>query len=222
MEDRIAIARERYPRLELVAGDATSLPWPEQSFDLVTQFTCLSSVLDHDVRRAIAAEMWRVLAPGGAIVSYDARAPRGPIRAFRRLGALRAGARPDDSGGAGRDRRAEGVVSRRRAAPPVGGGRPRRSAPSWRGCGFRSGSRPAYRRCGSTSWLSRGSPASPRHRSGPRPARRRARRREKRSSVRSRAPDGSPRRPASQRRYSSRMARSIAAPSRGSAHSPAS
>ena len=47
MEDRIAIARERYPRLELVVGDATSLPWPDQSFGLVTQYTCLSSVLDH-------------------------------------------------------------------------------------------------------------------------------------------------------------------------------
>jgi SAM-dependent methyltransferase len=94
MGDRIAIARERYPRLELVVGDATNLPWPDQSFGLVTQFTCLSSVLDHDVRRAIAAEMWRVLAPGGAVISYDVRAPRRPIRVFRRLGALRAGPGP--------------------------------------------------------------------------------------------------------------------------------
>jgi SAM-dependent methyltransferase len=90
MEDRIAVARERYPRLELVVGDATSLPWPDRSFGLVTQFTCLSSVLDRDVRRAIAAEMWRVLTPGGAVISYDIRPPRWPIRAFRRLGALKA------------------------------------------------------------------------------------------------------------------------------------
>jgi SAM-dependent methyltransferase len=92
VEERIAVARERYPRLELVVGDATSLPWPDESFGLVTQFTCLSSVLDRDVRRAIAAEMWRVLAPGGAVVSYDVRAPLWPIRAFRRLAALRGGA----------------------------------------------------------------------------------------------------------------------------------
>jgi SAM-dependent methyltransferase len=93
VEERIAIARERYPRLELVVGDATGLPWPDASFGLVTQFTCLSSVLDHDVRRAIAAEMWRVLAPGGAVISYDIRPPRWPIRLFRRLGALKVGSR---------------------------------------------------------------------------------------------------------------------------------
>ena len=92
VEERIAVARERYPRLELVAGDATSLPWPNESFGLVTQFTCLSSVLDPTVRRAIAAEMWRVLVPGGAVVSYDVRSPRWPVRAFRRVGALRGGA----------------------------------------------------------------------------------------------------------------------------------
>jgi SAM-dependent methyltransferase len=85
VEERIAIARERFPQLELVVGDASALPWPDASFGLVTQFTCLSSVLDGEVRRAIAAEMWRVLAPGGAIVSYDMRPLPGPIRAFRRL-----------------------------------------------------------------------------------------------------------------------------------------
>jgi SAM-dependent methyltransferase len=85
VEERIAVARERFPQLELVVGDASALPWPDASFGLVTQFTCLSSVLDRDVRRAIAAEMWRVLAPGGAIVSYDMRPLPAPIRAFRRL-----------------------------------------------------------------------------------------------------------------------------------------
>jgi ubiquinone/menaquinone biosynthesis C-methylase UbiE len=59
-----------------VVGDASRLPWDDDSFDLVTQFTCLSSVLDAELRRAIAAEMWRVLRPGGAVVSYDmSRAP---------------------------------------------------------------------------------------------------------------------------------------------------
>jgi SAM-dependent methyltransferase len=92
VEERIAIARERYPRLELVAADASNLPWADESFELVTQFTCLSSVLDPEVRRAIAAEMWRVLAPGGIFVSYDMRPLPAPIRALRRLVALRPGA----------------------------------------------------------------------------------------------------------------------------------
>jgi SAM-dependent methyltransferase len=89
--DRVAVARERDPRLELVVGDAAQLPWPDASFGLVTQFTCLSSVLDLQVRRAIAAEMWRVLAPGGAVVSYDMRTPPWAIRRFRALVARRAG-----------------------------------------------------------------------------------------------------------------------------------
>ena len=48
MDDRVAQGRERYPTLELVAGDASELPWDDGSFDVVTQFTCLSSVLDAD------------------------------------------------------------------------------------------------------------------------------------------------------------------------------
>jgi SAM-dependent methyltransferase len=86
VDERIEVARERYPRLELVVGDATALPWEDESFGLVTQFTCLSSVLDRGVRAAIAAEMWRVLAPGGAVISFDVRRARWPLRAFRRLG----------------------------------------------------------------------------------------------------------------------------------------
>jgi SAM-dependent methyltransferase len=83
MDDRIAAARERYPTLELVAGDASRLPWEDASFDVVAQITCLSSVLDATLRAEIAADMWRVLRPGGAILSYDMR----PIP--RVLGALR-------------------------------------------------------------------------------------------------------------------------------------
>ena len=89
MEHRVAAARERDPRLELVAGDASKLPWDDGSFDVVTQFTCLSSVLDPDLRLAIAAEMWRVLRPGGAIVSYDMSGAPVAVRALRRAAALR-------------------------------------------------------------------------------------------------------------------------------------
>lgn len=79
MEDRIAQARTRYPTLEVVAGDASALPWDDGAFDLVTQFTCLSSVLDPDLRARIAAEMWRVTAPGGAVLSYDMRSIPRPL-----------------------------------------------------------------------------------------------------------------------------------------------
>jgi SAM-dependent methyltransferase len=94
MDERVARGSERDPRLELLAGDASQLPWPDGSFDLVTQFTCLSSVLDPDVRKAIASEMWRVVAPGGAVLSYDVGPDPWPVRVFLRLAALRAGSAP--------------------------------------------------------------------------------------------------------------------------------
>jgi SAM-dependent methyltransferase len=89
IDERIAIARQRDPRLELVAGDAGDLPWPDACFDLVTQFTCLSSVLDFGLRRRIAAEMWRVTRPGGSIISYDMRVAPTFLRALRRAATLR-------------------------------------------------------------------------------------------------------------------------------------
>jgi ubiquinone/menaquinone biosynthesis C-methylase UbiE len=85
VEERIEVAGRRYPRLELVAGDASKLPWGNGAFQLVTQFTCLSSVLDRELRVAIASEMWRVLAPGGMVLSYDMCPPAWPLRALRDL-----------------------------------------------------------------------------------------------------------------------------------------
>lgn len=68
---RVEAARQRLPAADLRAGDATSLPWPAAAFKLVVASTVFSSVLDAEVRAQIAAEIWRVLAPGGAVVWYD-------------------------------------------------------------------------------------------------------------------------------------------------------
>jgi SAM-dependent methyltransferase len=73
MESRIQEGVQRYPRLDLRQGNATQLPCDDRQFDLVMQFMCLSSVLDSEMRKQIASEMWRVLKPGGAILSYDLR-----------------------------------------------------------------------------------------------------------------------------------------------------
>lgn len=56
-------------------ADARRLPFPDGQFDLVAMFTVLSSVLDHQIRRDLAAEALRVLAPEGAILWYDLRYP---------------------------------------------------------------------------------------------------------------------------------------------------
>jgi SAM-dependent methyltransferase len=72
MEERIAAGRERYPGLDLHVGNAGELPFAYGSFALVTQFTCLSSIVDDDLRLAAAREMLRVAA-GGWVLSFDMR-----------------------------------------------------------------------------------------------------------------------------------------------------
>lgn len=84
MESRVQEGRQRYPTLELQQGNAASLPYPEESFDLVTQFMCVSSVLDETLRRRMAQEMWRVLRPGGVVLWYDLRPSPPVIRLARR------------------------------------------------------------------------------------------------------------------------------------------
>lgn len=84
MENRIAEGRERYPTLRLQVGNAAELPFADGEFDLATQFTCLSSILDDELRLAAAREMRRV-ASGGWVLSFDMRGLRIPGR--RRPGA---------------------------------------------------------------------------------------------------------------------------------------
>lgn len=69
--NRISVARARLEKADLRTGDATSLPWPEGSFDIVAQSTVFSSILDETMRKQVAGEMLRVLKPGGAVVWYD-------------------------------------------------------------------------------------------------------------------------------------------------------
>jgi ubiquinone/menaquinone biosynthesis C-methylase UbiE len=78
--DRIDRARRRIPCADLRAGSASELPWPDESFDLVSQFTVFTSILDAGLKRAVAAEMLRVLRPGGTVLWFDFRFhnPRNP------------------------------------------------------------------------------------------------------------------------------------------------
>jgi SAM-dependent methyltransferase len=72
LADRVESARQRLPAgVEIRQGDATHLPFADGSFDIVTQFTVFSSILDSRMKRAVAAEMLRVLRPAGLIVWYD-------------------------------------------------------------------------------------------------------------------------------------------------------
>lgn len=59
------------PTLDVRCGSAVDLPWPENNFDLVSQYTVFSSILDPVMKQKVASEMQRVLRPGGMILWYD-------------------------------------------------------------------------------------------------------------------------------------------------------
>lgn len=70
LEDRVNEARRLLPSLvELRHQDATTLDG--EPFDIVLQSTVFSSILDDDLQTQVAAAMWRLTKPGGAVLSYD-------------------------------------------------------------------------------------------------------------------------------------------------------
>ncbi len=52
---------------------AEDMPFEKGMFDLVTMFTCLSSVLDDNIRWKICEEAFAMLHPGGWVLIYDFR-----------------------------------------------------------------------------------------------------------------------------------------------------
>jgi len=71
LADRVVEAHARMPSLMLSCADGQHLPYPDNTFDLVMQYTAFSSILDDTVKTNVAREMLRVLRPRGAIVWYD-------------------------------------------------------------------------------------------------------------------------------------------------------
>lgn len=71
LPDRLKAAHRSLPEAGLANANGQFLPFPAASFDLVLQYTAISSILDMNLRREICAEMLRVTRPGGPILSYD-------------------------------------------------------------------------------------------------------------------------------------------------------
>lgn len=72
LPDRIESARRELPAaVRLLPGDAASLPIGDAEFDVVFASTVFSSILEPSLQHEVAAAMWRVLRPGGAILWYD-------------------------------------------------------------------------------------------------------------------------------------------------------
>lgn len=78
-QDRLDLAAPRTaPAVRWHCGALSTLP--AASADLVSAHTVLSSSLDLDLRQRLAADMWRVLKPGGWVLVFDFRYnnPRNP------------------------------------------------------------------------------------------------------------------------------------------------
>lgn len=73
MGERLKTGARCYNNAQWIQGNAATLPFATQSFDLVTQFMCISSVIEPTIRQMVAKEMWRVLRPGGWLLHYDMR-----------------------------------------------------------------------------------------------------------------------------------------------------
>lgn len=69
--DRLVHAHEKLPTSHFVNANGGCIPFPMQTFDLVMQFTALSSILDTDLHKQISREMLRVLKPHGLLIWYD-------------------------------------------------------------------------------------------------------------------------------------------------------
>jgi ubiquinone/menaquinone biosynthesis C-methylase UbiE len=69
--DGLLHAHHVLPGSVFANADGQNLPFPARRFDLVMQFTALSSILDPELRQNICADMMRVLKPDGMILWYD-------------------------------------------------------------------------------------------------------------------------------------------------------
>ncbi len=65
----------------LVRGDATALPFPNESFDVVIA-AYLLHLLEQPMRRGVIAEAARVLRPGGRLITVTVCVPRSPALAL--------------------------------------------------------------------------------------------------------------------------------------------
>lgn len=73
LEWRLREGLKRGRQIQTVVSSGGQLPFGNGSFDVVCQFTMMTSVLDPLTREMIAVEMKRVLRPGGYILWYDFR-----------------------------------------------------------------------------------------------------------------------------------------------------
>jgi len=69
--DRVRRARDNYPEIHFSEQDATNLQFPDESFDIVLQYTCVMHADSRDKQERMCWEMMRVVKPGGIILWWD-------------------------------------------------------------------------------------------------------------------------------------------------------
>jgi ubiquinone/menaquinone biosynthesis C-methylase UbiE len=69
--NRLRDASNILPHLSWICANGQNIPYKSGAFDIALQYTAFSSILDDDIKRQVAAEMVRVLKPGGIIIWYD-------------------------------------------------------------------------------------------------------------------------------------------------------
>lgn len=75
-EEMLQVARTRSSRIEWTRADALNLPFPDAVFDIVTVGYGLRNLAD--IERGLR-EMYRVLRPGGKLLSLDFGKPESPL-----------------------------------------------------------------------------------------------------------------------------------------------
>ncbi|GAB6183584.1 class I SAM-dependent methyltransferase [Thermodesulfovibrio hydrogeniphilus] len=71
LPDRIEQAKKLSPNINFVCGDASKLPYDDETFHVVMQFTVFTSIFDDSLKKMISKEMLRVLRRDGIILWYD-------------------------------------------------------------------------------------------------------------------------------------------------------
>ncbi len=74
------------PQAHICQAGADKLPFEDGTFDIVVQSMLMTSVLDEELRAAIAAELMRVLKPSGVLLWYDFRYAHPSNRDVRAIG----------------------------------------------------------------------------------------------------------------------------------------
>ncbi len=71
--ERVEVAKKLSPNLNIAEDSATQLSFGDNAFDILSQFTVFTSILDMEIRKKAATEMLRLLKPNGIILWYDFR-----------------------------------------------------------------------------------------------------------------------------------------------------